>query len=33
MREDSKGFRLFTEDKPVGARNITTWEMDATNPW
>ncbi|MCY4530508.1 MAG: GH32 C-terminal domain-containing protein, partial [Chloroflexi bacterium] len=32
-REDSKGFSLFTEDRPIVVRNIFKWEMDATNPW
>ena len=32
-RVDSKGFRLFTEDRPIAIRNIVKWEMDATNPW
>ena len=32
-RDDSKGFRLFTKDRPISVRGITKWEMDATNPW
>ena len=32
-RDDSKGFRLFTEDRPIVVRDIVKWEMDATNPW
>ncbi len=32
-RDDSKGFRLFTKDRPISVRDITKWEMDATNPW
>ena len=32
-RDDSKGFRLFTEDRPIAVTKITKWEMDATNPW
>ena len=33
IRDDSKGIRLFTEDGPIAVRDITKWEMDATNPW
>ena len=33
VREDSKGFSLFTEDNPIKVFNIVKWEMDATNPW
>ena len=32
-RDDSKGFRLFTEDRPIVVRDIVKWEMDTTNPW
>ncbi len=32
-RDDSRGVRLFTEDRPIVVRDITKWEMDATNPW
>ena len=32
-RDDSKGVRLFTEDRPIVVRDIAKWEMDATNPW
>ena len=32
-REDSKGFSLFTEDRPIVVRDMVKWEMDATNPW
>ena len=32
-RPDSLGFRLFTEDHPIASKNISKWEMDATNPW
>ena len=32
-RDDSNGFSVFTEDKPIVARDIVKWEMDATNPW
>ena len=32
-RDDSKGFRLFTEDRHIAVRDIVKWEMDATNPW
>ena len=32
-RDDSKGFRLFTEDRPIRVTDIVKWEMDATNPW
>ncbi len=33
VRDDSKGFSLFTEDRPVSVKNIVKWDMDATNPW
>lgn len=32
-RDDSKGFRLFTEGSPIVVRDIVKWEMDVTNPW
>ena len=32
-RDDSKGFRLFTKDRSISVRDMTKWEMDATNPW
>ncbi|MCY3912632.1 MAG: glycoside hydrolase family 32 protein [Chloroflexi bacterium] len=32
-RDDSKQFKLFTEDRPVRVTNLVKWEMDATNPW
>jgi len=32
-REDSQEVRLFTRDHPVRIKNITKWDMEATNPW
>ncbi len=32
-RDDSKHFKLFTEDRPIRVTNLVKWEMDATNPW
>ena len=32
-RDDSKAFKLFTEDTPIRVTSIVKWEMDATNPW
>ena len=32
-RDDSRQFKLFTEDRPIRVTNLVKWEMDATNPW
>ena len=32
-RHDSTHVKLFTHDHPIHVKNLTKYQMDATNPW